>query len=107
MADLSPQQLLALIAGDGAQLIDVREPDEYDAGRIAGVELIPLGELTARADSIDRSRPVIFVCRSGARSGMATEAFLGAGYEAHNLTGGMQAWAAAGLPLEPTGGYVA
>ena len=61
------------------KLIDVREPDEHAAGRIAGDRLIALGELTAEADSIDRARPVIFYCRSGSgRSAMATEAFAAA-----------------------------
>jgi len=89
------------------QLIDVRERSEYDAGRIAGGRLIELGQLTALADSIDRQRPVVFYCRSGARSAMASEAFASAGFDAHNMTGGLQAWEAAGLPLEPEDGRVA
>ncbi len=89
------------------QLIDVREPSEHDAGRIAGDRLIELGKLATAADAIDRRRPVVFYCRSGARSAMATEAFSSAGFDAHNLTGGLQAWEAAGLPLEPEDGRVA
>ena len=50
---------------------------------------------------------MVFYCRSGARSAMATEAFRGAGFDAYNLTGGLLEWDAAGLPLEPDGGYVA
>ena len=57
--------------------------------------------------SIDPDRPVVFYCRSGSRSGMATQAFLRAGFEAHNMTGGLLDWQAAGLPLEPDNGYVA
>ena len=76
MADLSPQQVSELLESRGdVQLIDVREPDEHAAGRIAGARLIPLGELTAAADSLRRDVPLVFVCRSGARSAMATEAF--------------------------------
>jgi rhodanese-related sulfurtransferase len=107
--DYSPQQLAALLErGDGdIQLIDVREPDEHEAGRIAGDRLVPLMELSARADSIERGRPVVFYCRSGSRSAMATEAFRGAGYDAHNMTGGLLEWHAAGLPLEPEDGRVA
>jgi rhodanese-related sulfurtransferase len=108
MPDLSPSDLAALLDGaDSVQLIDVREDDEWAAGRIAGSRHLKLGELTAAAASIDRSVPVVFVCRSGARSAMATEAFAGAGYPAHNLAGGLQAWDAARLPLEPDGGHVA
>ncbi len=93
MSDLTPQETAERLRADAdVQLIDVREPDEHEAGRIAGDRLIALGELTAQAESIDRDRPVIFYCRSGARSAMAADAFGGAGYEAHNLAGGLQAW---------------
>jgi rhodanese-related sulfurtransferase len=108
MSDLSASDLAALLDdGQPVQLIDVREDDEWVAGRIAGSRHVKLGELSGAAESIDRAAPVVFVCRSGARSAMATEAFAGAGYEAHNLAGGLQAWDAAGLPLEPDGGHVA
>jgi rhodanese-related sulfurtransferase len=49
----------------------------------------------------------VFYCRIGGRSAMATEAFAQAGYDAHNMAGGMLAWAAAGLPMTPEGGVVA
>ncbi len=88
-------------------MIDVREPYEHEAGRIAGGRLIGLTELGAAVETIDRDRPVVFYCRSGSRSAMATEAFRGAGYDAHNMEGGLLDWAAAGLPLEPDGGHVA
>jgi rhodanese-related sulfurtransferase len=105
--DYTPQQVAALLGQEDIQLIDVREPGEHEAGRIAGDRLVPLMELSAQADSIERARPVVFYCRSGSRSAMATEAFRGAGYDAHNMTGGLLEWHAAGLPLEPDGGRVA
>ena len=105
-ADYSPQEVSQLLADGDIQLIDVREPHEHEAGRIAGDRLIVLGDLSAEAHTIDQGRPVVFYCRSGARSAMATQAFAEAGYEAHNMTGGLLAWDAAGLPLEPEGGYV-
>jgi rhodanese-related sulfurtransferase len=105
-ADYSPHEVAELLDDTDVQLIDVRQPHEHEAGRIAGDRLIELGHLTAEAHTIDRGRPVIFYCRSGARSAMATQAFSEAGYEAHNLAGGLVAWEAAGLPLEPDGGYV-
>ena len=71
------------------QLVDVREDYEWDAGRIAGATHIEMQKLSDEADSIDRATPVVFVCRTGARSGMAARAFGGAGYEAHNLEGGL------------------
>ncbi len=106
-SDYSPQQVAELLDDPQIQLIDVRQPEEHEAGRIAGDRLIVLTELAAQAGSIDRERPVIFYCRTGARSAMATDAFRGAGFDAHNLAGGLVQWQAAGLPLEPDGGYVA
>ena len=107
MADYTPQQVADQIADGETQLIDVREADEHATGRIAGGRLIELSRLSAEAASIDRDRPVIFYCRSGGRSAMATQAFAEAGYDAHNMTGGLLEWAAAGLPLEPEDGTVA
>jgi rhodanese-related sulfurtransferase len=105
--DLSPARVAELLR-DGAQLVDVREPYERDAGRIPGDSAhIELDRLTAEAGSIDRERTVVFYCRSGSRSALAAQAFSAAGYDAHNLDGGLKAWVADGLPLEPAGGHVA
>ena len=91
----------------GAQLIDVRQDDEHAAGRIEGSLHIELDRLPSEAGAIERDRPVVFYCRSGSRSALATQAFRAAGYEAHNLTGGLLAWRDRGLPLEPPDGVVA
>ena len=107
MDDYTPQQVAELIERGDVQLIDVRQPEEHEAGRIAGDRLVVLSDLAAEVDSIDRNRPVVFYCRSGSRSAMATEAFRDAGFEAHNMLGGLLEWDAAGLPLEPSDGYVA
>jgi rhodanese-related sulfurtransferase len=105
--DYTPLQVANLMEEGAIQLVDVRQTHEHEAGRIAGGRLIELGNLSAEAQTVDQSRPVVFYCRSGARSGMATQAFSEAGFEAHNMTGGMLAWEAAGLPMEPDDGYVA
>ena len=105
--DYTPQQVAALFGQRQVDLIDVREPEEYEAGRIAGSRHLALGELAAQAQTIARERPVVFYCRSGSRSAMAAEAFRGAGFDAHNVSGGLLDWHAAGLPLEPADGYVA
>ena len=81
------------------QIIDVREPAEFQGpiGRIAGSRLIPLGELAARAAEISRERPVVCVCRSGARSAQAVVILQKAGFtEVANLAGGMLRWRAEG-----------
>jgi rhodanese-related sulfurtransferase len=105
--DYTPSEVAELHARGEIQLIDVRQPAEHEAGRIAGDRLIELGSLAVEVDSIDRDRPVVFYCRSGSRSAMATEAFRGAGFDAHNMAGGLLDWQAAGLPLDPSDGYVA
>ena len=106
-SDYTPMQVAELLAAGDVQLIDVRQSYEYEAGRIAGSRLVELGQLAAQAETIDRDRPVVFYCRSGVRSAMATEAFRGADYEAHNMAGGLLDWEASGLPLEPPDGEVA
>ena len=103
-----PPARVAQLMKDGAQVVDVREPDEREAGRIPGdTAHIELNELAERAGSLDRDRPLVFYCRSGSRSAMAAQAFATAGFDAHNLSGGLKAWVADGLPLEPDGGRVA
>ena len=105
--DLSPARVAELMR-DGAQVIDVREAYEREAGRIPGdTAHIELDRLTDEAGSIERERPVVFYCRSGSRSALAAQAFAAAGFDAHNLDGGLKAWVADGLPFEPAGGRVA
>jgi rhodanese-related sulfurtransferase len=106
-SDYTPQQVAELLEHGSIQLIDVRQLHEHEAGRIGGSRHVELAELPAEADTIERDRPVVFYCRVGGRSAMATQAFRGAGFDAHNMEGGLLDWEAAGLPLEPEGGYVA
>ncbi len=106
-SDYTPQQVAELLERGEIQLIDVRQPEEREAGHIAGDRFIELNALAAQVDAIDRDRPVVFYCRSGSRSAMATEAFRGAGFDAHNMAGGLIDWHSAGLPLDPPDGYVA
>jgi rhodanese-related sulfurtransferase len=105
--DYTPQEVAELLARDEIQLIDVRQHHEHEAGRIGGDRLIELMELAAQAETIERDKPVVFYCRSGSRSAMATQAFANAGYDAHNMAGGLIEWEAAGLPLDPPDGHVA
>ena len=105
--EMSPQQAQELLREGGAQLVDVREPYEHEAGRIAGSLHIELERLASEAASLDRERPILFYCRSGSRSALATDAFAASGFDARNLGGGLEAWVAAGLPIEPDGGRVA
>jgi rhodanese-related sulfurtransferase len=103
--ELDPTRVAELI-GQGAMVIDVRRDYEWEGGRIAGARHIEVNELTAQAESIPKDQPVIFYCRTGNRSGMAAAAFREAGYDAHNMAGGIQAWVDAGLEIEPADGEV-
>jgi rhodanese-related sulfurtransferase len=104
--EIQPAVLQECTAGRHAgdiQVIDVREPAEFrDAlGRIAGARLLPLSDLSQRMGEIDRSRPVVTVCRSGARSAQAVVLLQKAGFTAlANLAGGMLRWRAEALPVE-------
>ncbi len=105
--DLTPERAKELVESGEAQLVDVRENYEWEAGRIAGAVHIELERLPGNAAEIDKDKPVIFQCRLGRRSAFAVEAFRNGGYDAYNMSGGILAWAEAGLPLEPEGGTVA
>ena len=107
LVDYTPQQVAELIANGDIQLIDVRQQHEHDAGHIAGSRLIELADLPAQAQTIESDLPVVFYCRSGGRSAMATDALVQAGYDAHNMAGGMLEWHSDELPMEPADGFVA
>ncbi|HKJ36034.1 MAG TPA: rhodanese-like domain-containing protein [Solirubrobacterales bacterium] len=106
-AELAPGRAAEMLESGDAQLVDVREAYEWEAGRVEGASHIPLATLPARATEIDSERPVILQCRTGARSRMATDALRASGYDAYNLEGGLERWVEDGLPLTPTDGTVA
>ncbi len=89
---------------DEVFLLDVREPLEWDAGHIEQAVHIPMGDLNARVDEIPQDQTIVCVCRSGARSQAVADALNRAGWTAHNLDGGMHAWAAADLPFAASDG---
>ena len=99
--ELQPQWLEENLGA--AQILDVREPDEFDGplGRIPGAKLIPLGALAERADELDAGKPIVAVCRAGGRSAQATTILRRAGFDhVANLAGGMLRWRAQLCPVE-------
>jgi len=92
--EVTPRDLVPLLADGAVTLLDVREPAERAIVTIPGDQLaIPLGELPARVGEVPADRPVVVYCRSGARSAHAAAYLAGAGYAAANLAGGVLAWA--------------
>ena len=83
----------------GAGIVDVREPEEWVVGHVADALHVPLDQLPTRLAELPASDPVYVICRSGARSGRAVQWLQQQGVPAVNVTGGMQAWAAAGKPM--------
>jgi adenylyltransferase/sulfurtransferase len=83
-----------LDAGEKLRLIDVREADEWAAGKLPTAEWIPLGEFTAKApQALDQDEEIVVYCHHGGRSGRAQGWLLGQGYKkVLNLTGGIDAW---------------
>jgi rhodanese-related sulfurtransferase len=95
MEEITATELKArLDRGDDLQIIDVREPNEYEAARLEGSKLIPLGQVVARKDEIDESRETVVHCKMGGRSAKAIEALKRAGFAGRlvNLKGGITAW---------------
>lgn len=81
-------------------VLDVRQPEEYRAGHIAGAKLISLGDLTHKMASLPKNREIVCVCASGNRSSSATRILVNAGYNAFNMKGGMVSWRRAGLAVK-------
>lgn len=93
MQEITPQEVQQRLEnGEKLNLIDVREVDEVQAGHIPGITHIPLGLLEFRNDELDKMKPYIMVCRSGGRSGKATEYLQSQGFDVTNMSGGMLKW---------------
>jgi DMSO/TMAO reductase YedYZ molybdopterin-dependent catalytic subunit len=89
----------AALVEAGALLIDVREPGEWQGGHVAQAWLLPMGQVARHRDDFPHDRRIVVVCRSGGRSAAVAEALRAWGLDAVNLSGGMTAWALAGLPV--------
>lgn len=91
---------VAAMREQGAYLVDVRTPEEYQQAHIPDVPLIPIAELPNRLSEIPTDQTVVFICRSGARSAQARDLTRAAGYtNVTSMEGGMSNWVAANLPV--------
>jgi rhodanese-related sulfurtransferase len=98
---VTPSELDVLLATQRVDVVDVRDPDEWDTGHIPGARLVPLAQLQADPDAaLVRGTTIVFVCAKGVRSMQAAKLAERFGYERlYNLDGGTKAWAQAGLPV--------
>ena len=99
--DISAHEAREFIAKEDPLLLDVREQEEWDTARIEGARLIPLGEIESRSGELaeGKDRPVVVHCHHGARSAMACQLLVQAGFtDVSNLVGGIDAWA---LSIDP------
>jgi rhodanese-related sulfurtransferase len=96
----SAAHAVTLVAG-GIQLVDVREPREFEGGHATGAISVPLGKLDQQVPALATAGPVLAICASGIRSRMATRRLRAAGVDATNVRGGLHAWRAVGSPMTP------
>ena len=82
-----------------AVFLDVREPEEYEAGHIERSTHIPIGQIAQRVEEVPTDRSIVVVCQIGQRSALVADFLTQRGLDAQNLEGGLEAWMAEGLPL--------
>ena len=100
----SPLPSVPVTAVGDRLLLDVREDDEWAAGHAPGAVHVPMHEVPGRMEELPGDRPVAVICRMGGRSAQVAAYLLAQGRDAVNVDGGMQAWQAAGLPVQAPGG---
>ena len=96
--EIDVEELAARLT-DGAELIDVREPVEYEEAHVPGAKLLPLSDLADNVDEVPADRPVLLICKSGGRSMRAAEFLTTRGRDVTNVAGGTMAWMAAGRDI--------
>ncbi len=94
--EITIDELAAARAAGPVPLVDVRQPEEYDAAHVPGAKLIPLADVVARVLEIPETGPVYVICQSGGRSQRAADYYRNLGIEAYNVAGGTKAWMDAG-----------
>ncbi|QHT63666.1 rhodanese-like domain-containing protein [Paenibacillus lycopersici] len=91
--EITPQEVEARLSqGERLYMVDVREPDEWAAGHVAGAVHLPLSQLAGRRHELEPGRELIVMCRGGGRSGLACELLSEHGFRVVNMKGGLIAW---------------
>ena len=97
--EVSVDDLAAARADLSVPVIDVRQPEEYEAAHVPGAKLIPMADVVARVGEIPEEGPVYVICQTGSRSQRAADYYRNLGIEAYNVGGGTKAWAEAGYEI--------
>ena len=92
---VSATEAIDLAKGE-SWLVDVREPDEWEAGHAEGAYSLPMSQLNERIGELPQDATLLVICHSGGRSAKVTEALVGQGYDAINVSGGTMGWQSAG-----------
>jgi sulfur-carrier protein adenylyltransferase/sulfurtransferase len=102
-SDITPQEVKQMIdSGADFQLVDVREPHEYQICKIDKAKLIPLGDLPKRLNELDKNADIVMHCKMGGRSAKACDLLRASGFtKVRNMTGGILAWAEKVDPTVP------
>jgi rhodanese-related sulfurtransferase len=98
LPEVSAEEASDLVT-EGALLLDVREPDEWQAGHAPDAMFVPIGQIESRLDELPRDRQILAICRVGNRSAAVVAALNTLGFDAINVAGGMRAWASDDLPV--------
>lgn len=102
MNAITPTDLNTKItAGENPYILDVREDDEVLTSILPTATHMPMATVADNMDTLPNNQPIYVICRSGRRSQSITDMLIGAGHDAHNITGGMQAWQAEVAPDMP------
>ena len=100
-AEVSVAELAAILEADPTTpVVDVRNPDEYAAGRVPGAVLVPMHTVPVRLQDLPRDRTLYLVCATGGRSAQTAAWLEPQGYDVVNVAGGTQAWFMSGYALE-------
>lgn len=100
VSEISPTEARPAVEAAYSQFIDVRTPEEYASGHANRTRNIPIDTLAANLDKLEKNEPVYIICRTGNRSKKAAQILVDNGFsQAISITGGTEAWQAAGLPM--------
>ena len=97
MNEITVEELRAIAAE--VSLVDVREPDEYQAGHVPSAILIPLATVPVRMNELDKTQTQYLICKSGGRSARAAQFLAEQGFDVINVVGGTDAWIDSGAPV--------